>query len=213
MEKELFSMDGKFARFMNLLWDLILTSILWLISAVAIVTLCPGSTAAYYTMAKAVRHHAGTTFAEFCSGFRKNFRQGWWVSLIFLGVMLVLLLDCVYFFGNEETLVLLYLFYLLIALTVTVFQVFCACMSRFADSRFRLLRISLALIARNPLRALLLLLLFFAAFYLTYRMPWGILLFPGLTVYLQTYLLEPMLLSASPKPQEGSEEAQKWYYQ
>lgn len=213
MDKEIFAMDGKFARFMNFLWNLIFLSILSLASALPLVTLCPGSAAAYYVMAKSVRRHHGTAWGEFKSGFRKNFRQGWTVSLIFLGVLLVLLIDCVYFYGKEETLALLYLFYLLILLAVTVFQVFCACLSRFTDSRFRLFRISLGLIAANPIPSILLLLMTLAALMLIYLMPWGILVFPGLVIYLQTYLLEPMLRRASPEPEEGSEEAQKWYYE
>ena len=36
---------------------------------------------------------------------------------------------------------------------------------------------------------------------------------PGAAALIQTFLLEPLLKKYAPVPQEGSEEAGKWYYQ
>ena len=50
------------------------------------------------------------------------------------------------------------------------------------------------------------------AFYLGYRTLWGIFIFPGLALYGSTFIMERVLLKYMPEPEEGSEEAEKWYY-
>jgi uncharacterized membrane protein YesL len=46
-----------------------------------------------------------------------------------------------------------------------------------------------------------------------YLMPWAVLVIPGVCLYLLTFPMEKVLRALAPPVEEGSEEADKWYYQ
>lgn len=215
MNKSMFSTEGTFSRFMNFLWDLILLSILWLLCSLPIVTLCASSTAAYYTAAKVLRRHNGCVLPEFFRAFRQNFKQSTALSVSFLIILFILVFDCTYLYNNtaKNSLALLYMCYLMILMTVANLQYQCPLLSRFHMSGFQLLKTSVVLMFRHLISTILLLLILATTFLAVYLMPWGILVFPGVAVYAQTFLMEPILRRCAPEPEEGSEEAQKWYYQ
>lgn len=213
--KELFSMNGAFARFMNFLWNLILISILWLVCSLPVVTVCASTTAAYYAMAKAVRFHAGHPAAEFFACFRQNLRQALILGIVYSVVTVILVLDCTVFYGDsaDSSLFFVYLFYLMIAMVIVSFQYLCPSLSRFEMGNFQLFKLSVGMMARHLLQSLLLLLIPAAVVLGIWFMPWGILVFPGLGFYGQTYVMERVLRSFAPPPEPGSEQAKKWYYQ
>lgn len=199
---------------MNFLWNMIVISVLWLICSIPIVTLGASSLAAYYAAAKCVRHHTGKVYAEFFSAFRKNFKQATVFTLIYLLVIGLLVVDCIYIYSNASIpLVVLYLFYFLVLIAFAHAMMLFPCMSRFYMPNFRLFRQSAALLPRHLLATLLQIILLITEILLIYVMPWSILVIPGLGFWLRTFLVEPILLSISPKPDPNSEEAQKWYYQ
>lgn len=213
MLDNLFSMDSGFARFMNFLWDLILVSVLWVVCSLPVVTIGTASTAAYYAMAKAVRRRNGTVLREFFHAFRLNFKQTAVFTLCYILVILFLLLDCSYFYGNDTqgSLNFLYVFYAMIALVLAHVQYLFPIVSRFNQTKFQHFRMATLLTFRHLLSSILLLMIFAAALVGVYLMPWGILIFPGLAVYLQTFLMESILRSCTPPPAPGEED--KWYYQ
>lgn len=210
-----FDSDGLFARFMNRLWDFILISILWVICSIPIFTAGAATTAAYYAMAKAVRHNTGKIIPEFFRSFRANFRQSCAFTILYVLVLLFLVFDCAYFFGNEAqgSLMLLYVFYLMILIVIGNGMYLFPFLSRFRLTGFQLFRMTAIAMFRHLISTILLLLLLLVTLLGLYLMPWGILIFPGLMLYILTYPMERILLKYSPKPEEGSEEAQKWYYQ
>ncbi len=207
-------MNGPYARFMNFLWNMIVISALWVLCCIPVITIGPATLAAYYAAAKSVRHHTGTVAAEFFSAFRQNFKQAALFTLFYGAVLCFLVIDCVYIYNTPSIpLPVLYLFYFLVLLTAADAIYLFPCMSRFAMGNFPMFRMSALLLTRHFLSTILLLLLSALTVLGVYLMPWGLFLFPGLGFYLMTYVMEPVLLSVSPKPEPGSEEAQKWYYQ
>lgn len=209
-----FSPDGIFSRVMNFIWDLIWISILWLVCCIPIVTIGASSLSAYYTMAKVVRHKTGQVTQEFFGAFRRNFKQATILTLIFGVILAVLFVDCVYVYSVPEfPLWSLYLFYLLILVALADTLYIWPCLSRFDMKNLALCKMTTLLLFRHLLTTILLLLLLAATLIGIFLMPWGILIFPGLMFYLQTYLMERILLRYSPKPEEGDPEAEKWYYQ
>ena len=46
-----------------------------------------------------------------------------------------------------------------------------------------------------------------------YLMPWAVLVIQGVYMYGFSFPMEWILHKLMPKPEEGSEEAEKWYYQ
>ncbi len=207
-------MDGLYARFMNLLWNMIVISVLWILCCIPVITIGPATLAAYYATAKAVRRHAGTVAAEFFRAFRQNFKQAALFTLIYAAVICFLIVDCIYIYATPAIpLPVLYLFYFLVALMAADAMYLFPIMSRFSLGNFPMFRMSATLLARHFLSTILLLLLFALIVVGVYLMPWGVLVFPGLGFYAMTFVMEPILRSVSPDPEPGSEEAQKWYYQ
>lgn len=215
MNKSLLSTEGAFSGFMNFLWDLILLSILWLLCSLPLVTLCASSTAAYYTASKVLRRRNGSVLPEFFRAFRLNFKQSAGFAVIYLFVLLFLVFDCTYLYNNtaKNALTLLYLFYMMILMVVANLLYLCPLLSRFHMHSFALFKTAAVLMFRHLISTILLLLILAATLLAVYLMPWGILVFPGVSAYAQTFLMEPVLRRCAPEPEEGSEESQKWYYQ
>lgn len=215
MSNNFFSQESTFSRFMNLLWSLIYISILWFVFSLPVITMGAATTAAYYAMAKVVRFKTGTIFQEFFRSFRANFKQATIFSLVYAIVFGFLIFDCTYFYNNEASYSLgfLYLFYGLILLLFASFMYLMPCLSRFADPMLQLVRMAVVMMFRNFLSTILLLALLAALLLGIYLMPWGVLVFPGAMLLAKTFVMEPILRKVTPKPEEESEEADKWYYQ
>lgn len=213
MIRDLFSMNGHYSRIMNWLWNVLVINILWVLCCLPVFTIGVASTAAYYAMAKCVRHNTGKVVSEFFSSFRANFKQAFLLTLILGFVLTAVLLECIYLYSNPSVpLVFLYLFYFMTAMVAACAIYTWPCLSRFHKGTIALLQMGMILVFRHLLTTVLLLLFLFITMIGVYLMPWGILIFPGLMLYLQSFLMEKVLLRYSPKPTE-EEEASKWYYQ
>lgn len=209
-----FSVNGPYARFMNWLWNMLVISVLWLICSIPVVTIGAASTAAYYAVAKSIRHQNGTAAACFFSSFRSNFKQSALLTALWGVILAVLLLECIYLYSDAGVpLAVLYLFYFLAAAAVACGMYLWPCLSRFAKGSFALIQMSAILTFRHLITTIALLLLAAVCLLGIWLMPWGVLVFPGIAVYLQSFLMEPILLRYSPKPSEDDAEANKWYYQ
>ena len=213
MRKRIFSIDGIYARTMNFLWNLIVLSVLWVVCCIPVLTAGAATQAAYYTAAKVLRHKTGKLVQEFFSAFRRNFKQATCFTLCYALALAVLIIDCVYLYSNEAVpLPVLYLFYFMLLMVVANGTYLFPCISRFEMKAFPAFRMAVILSLRHVGKTFLLLLLFGAVVLGIYLMPWGILVFPGLGVYLKTFLMEPILLRYSPAPDADDPEQQKWYY-
>lgn len=213
MEK-IFSMDGTYARAMNFLWNILVISVLWLLCSLPVVTLGAASTAAYYAAAKAVRHHTGTVHREYFASFRRNFRQSIPLSLVMLLITGLLALECLYLYSDTAVpLPVLCLFAVMLLCSLGCGSYLWAALSRFDRGSFVLFRFSLVVTFRHLLTTISLLFLLLSCLAGVYFLPWGILLFPGLSFYLSTYPMERILLRYSPPKNEDDKEAEKWYYQ
>ena len=209
----LFSQEGRFARFMNLLWSLILTSALWIVCSLPIVTAGAAASAAYYAVAKTVRFHTGSTAPEFFRCFKQNLRQSLPVSLGLTLTLALVVAEAMYLYSDESVpLWFLYVFYLMALLLAALGVYLWPCLSRFEMGNVALLRMGVVLMFRYLHFTLAFLLGLGALLAGIWLMPWGLPLFPGLAVYLETFLMERVLIRCSPKPEEGSPEAKKWYY-
>ncbi len=213
MLDELFSQNGTFARSMNFLWNLILVSLLWLMCSLPVITLGAASTAAYYTMAKAVRRHNGTVVSEFFHAFRLNFKQATLLTLVYIALLGFLLFDCSYFYNNQNpgSREMLYLFYGLTAMVLVHMHYVFPALSRFTDPNLKLFRMGIVMMFRNLLPSILLLALFLAALAGCIWLPWSILVSPGILVCVHSFVTEKVLRKFAPPPSQ--EDLDKWYYQ
>lgn len=78
------SYDGVIARGINKLVDMILLSVLWLVSCIPVVTIGTASTALYYTVQKVIKYDRGKIWTDYWHSFKSNFKQATMVWLILL---------------------------------------------------------------------------------------------------------------------------------
>lgn len=214
MFENLFSPDGVYARVMNWFWSILVLSVLWVVCSLPVITVGAASTAAYYAAAKSIRHKTGKIHSEFFSSFRSNFRQSIPLTLIVLLLIATLAVECIYLYSDSRIPAgVVALFIAMLSAVCAMASYLWACFSRFSLKNFSLFRMSVVLTFRHFLTTVILLLLFGACLAGIYVMPWGILVFPGLALYLSTYPMEKILRKYSPKVSGDDPESQKWYYQ
>lgn len=210
----MFRYDGAFGRFMNLLFDILYVGILWVLFCIPVVTAGASSAAAYYAMAKCVRHKTGYVGREFLKAFRENFRQLLPLTIGFVCIAAVLALDLWYVWQNENTLnnsifvVLVFIVFLLTGLAVYVNPL----MSRFYLKGIELLKKAGMLMFRFLPVTLLLQAAFLLMCAGIWLMPWSVFVLPGVFLYGLSFPMEKILRRLMPPVEEDSEEAQKWYY-
>lgn len=214
MFDNLFSMEGRYARVMNWLWNVLVLSILWLVCSLPVLTLGASSTAAYYAASKVIRHKTGRIHQEFFSSFRHNLRQSLPLTLVVELLAAVIGMECLYLYSDSRIPIpVICLFAAMLLAVLGCGSYLWACLSRFDRGSLALFRMSVVLTFRHLLTTVLLLALLIGCLLGVYFMPWGILLFPGCGFFLSTYPMERILLKYSPKVSEDDPEAQKWYYQ
>lgn len=88
----LFHIDSPIVRILNLLSDLFILHILWLIYSLPVITIGASTTALYYAMMKRIQTDDGTIFHNFHSSFRSNFKQSTilWIFMFLVGMILLL---------------------------------------------------------------------------------------------------------------------------
>lgn len=210
----MFRSDGVFSRFMNVLFDILYTGILWVLFSLPVITAGAAATAAYYTTAKCIRHHTGYIGREFWKSFRSNFRQMLPMTLAFLAVLAVLAMDILYVWADMTSLnnALFVIFVFLLFAVCGIAMYACPVLSRFDRKNMELLRTAVLLMFKYlPITAGILL-AFAVACAGVYLMPWAVLVIPGVYLYAVSFPMEYVLRKMMPAVAEDSEEAQKWYY-
>lgn len=210
-----FRSDSLFSRFMNMLFDSLFAGVLWLVCCIPVVTAGAAATAAYYTTAKSVRRKAGYVFREFKHSFKSNFRQTLFMTLSLLLIYVILAVDIWYVWVNDSKLnsalfmALLLVLFCVMSVTVWFFPL----LSRFDKRNLDMVRMAGFVAFRYLPITIGLILMFIAACILVFLMPWAILVMPGLYLLGISYPVEYVLKKLMPPVEEGSEEAEKWYYQ
>lgn len=85
--KSFFSVDGKFYRFMSMLWDMIKLNFLWMLFSLPVVTIGAATVAAYSVTLKMVDDAEGYVGRQFIKAFKENWKQG--IPLGFLTMVAV----------------------------------------------------------------------------------------------------------------------------
>lgn len=213
--KSVFGGDTKFARFMNKVGDIILLSILWIVCCVPLVTIGASTTAAYYAAAKVIRHSTGYEWKEFFKSFRLNFKSTIGMNLVFVVCAAFLAFNFIVMGGaDEELFFYLKMVYLVIAvLLLGVYAYAYPILSRFSLGSGRIMLMSMQLFFRHFPTTMALVGLFLLTVFGMYMLPWAFFILPGLFMFTATFFMERVLLKYMPKPEEGSEEAELWYFQ
>ena len=183
-----------FFTFINKLSDMIIISIVFVLTCIPVITMGAAGTALYYTVQKVIKRGQGYLLKEYFGAFKRNFKQCTLVWIFFLLPMLALFTAMFilneyrilgFFFGNFFVIPGAVII-ILAAYQIGVFSY----MARFEGGIKEVLKNALIIGVLNPGRTVACTILFFAGFAAVfYILPLFIIL-PGLICYCFTVLLE-----------------------
>ena len=213
-KRSIFSPDTKFARFMNVLADVLVTGILWLICCIPIVTVAASTTAAYYAMSKCARHSAGRVVREYFHSFKDNIRQTILPDIVFVAAMGLVAIDELYLWNNRSTINDgLFIALILVCFVIAgIFMYYCPLLSRFSDTNINILKMASILTFRYLPLTIGGLFLFALSVAGVYLMPWAILIIPGVFMYICTFPMEKILHKISPEKEDIVDKDEKSWY-
>lgn len=209
-----FSSDSAYSRFMNKLGDMILLSILWVVSSLPVVTMGTATCAAYYTAAKVIRHKNGYVFQEFCRSCKQNFRASIGLNLVYL-LFVILLVFNLFTFKDGATELNFYMRAVYIVIGVLALGVMLnnyILLSRFTLKTVKLFTMAFIISFRHFLTTLMLVLASVVAVLIVYMIPLAAFVIPGLLFWGMTFPAERVMKRYMPKAEEGTKEADVWYY-
>ena len=210
----MFQNDSAIGRVLNLLTEILYVGILWVVTSLPIVTAGTATVAAYYAMSKSVRHKTGYIGKEFWRSFRMNLKQALPLTIFLLIILAVLGIDIWYVWTNDSKtnsaifMILLLMLFLLAGMTVYLFPL----LSRFVTGNLNLFRMSFVVMFKFLPVTVLVLLITIVLGLGIYLMPWSVFILPGIYLYGFTFPMEWIMKKMMPEAQEGSKEAEKWYY-
>lgn len=200
--------------FFNILGDIIIANLLFVLCSLPVITIGPSLTALYHCMLRTVKGNNNGTVKTFFRAFKQNFIQSLLIWIGFLGAAFILILNLNFLNENPSSAGSI-LFYLSLAvaglLILTVLYIF-PVIAAFADTIPHLFRNALTFMFLHFPSTLLIAVISILPMVMTYRdlklMPlyaccWFFFGF-GLTAYLNSLLLYRMFRPFLEKPDETS---------
>ena len=87
----LFNLDGPFFRFGNILADIMILSLLWLILSLPIITIGASTTALFYVTTRRISDRESYLIKDYFKSFKENFKKATilWIMQLAMGTLLV----------------------------------------------------------------------------------------------------------------------------
>ncbi len=85
--------EGAFYKYGNLLGDILIVSLLWLLTSLPIFTIGASNTALFYVMTKRIQDKEGYIVKEYFNSFKSNFKTATILWFIYILCILLLLLN------------------------------------------------------------------------------------------------------------------------
>lgn len=151
--------DSPVFQFFGMFADFVMLNILFLITCIPIVTIGPAVCALYTVTLREVRNEQGYLICSYLKAFKENFRQAFFLSLLYTFVGAILLFNLAFWAQIKTTigsvlLIIVAAFTLLYA--VSLLYVF-ALNARFCNTIKQTIKNSLLIALANPVQTLLLL--------------------------------------------------------
>ena len=190
-----FDAGNRIFTFLSKMVDTVALSVLWVVFCLPVFTIGAASTAFYYTIHKALVRSRGYIWRTFWESFKSNFKQAtltWLIQLVVLVVfgLDVMILRSMASQGSTLYTVLLYIFYVLMAIAIVWCYYTIAYQSRF-ENTIRNSMINAGVIAfLNLPWSLLVFAIFVLAVLIVFTIPVFIFLIPTVQFLLYDTILE-----------------------
>ena len=217
-----FSPENKFLNALGKVFDLLVLSLMWLVLCLPIITIGPASTAFYYTVVKVIRRDRSYLFKEFFRSFKLNFKQGVIVTLIYvvLAVLMVIDIDFAIQLTQDGSKIGSILYGVFIAEAVfvifTLVYIF-PVLSRFTVTIKHLFKWSFFMSVKHLGWTVLLAVLFVGTAVMMYMsflfLPPLCIILPGIYTLVASFMIEKVFKRYMPKEEESDEESgvDRWY--
>lgn len=212
--ESVFHPDSGLNRILNKVGNMIILSIFWLIGCIPIVTIGTSTIALYYTTAKVVRKEQGYVTKEFFESYKKNLKNGMLMTLFFLVVGAVLVLDrkAMAQSQSQAASILTMIYTLITLIVIGLFLYIFPVMSRFTFGKLEAFKLAIIMVFRHlPITVVLLLLTIVGIFVIGMVPIPMIFIIPGVFCYAGSFLMEKVLRKYMAEP-ETEEDKEKWYY-
>jgi uncharacterized membrane protein YesL len=214
---DLFNINGKFYSFMTKVADLIILSVLWLLTSLPVITLGASSSALYYSVIKVVRKDSEGPVHAYFKAFKGNFKQGTVITVAVAAFALLVTAvgTAVYRVNSDaETLQRIYTIYLiLLGIIIAWLHYLISYIARFQAPLKTVLKNSLVISLVNLPQSVSMMILFtlcIVGFILSFpASAMVIILAPGVYALLTSYLTERIYQKYQPEETEeaSAEEA------
>lgn len=195
--------------------DFFQASLLWIITSLPVITIVPASIAMYYSTVKIVKYRTDESIAtNFFHSFKSNFRQGIWLSVLYIlaAVVLYTFVDVARAVGMESLYSKVYMILTLVyslalaAITLCLIPI----VSRFNIGTLSAIKLSLRFISSNfwPLVPYVIALVGVAV--LCYVVPPTILVVPAGFCYSVSNYAEPLMNAYMEENIDDTMEAPQW---
>ncbi len=188
--------DNPLIQFFRKVLDVLLASLLWIVTALPLFTLGPACSALYRTIADVVQNENGTVAQTFFSNFRQNLTKGIVVTVLHFAILILIWgYCCLCILLPQQTLLdslckiaAVFLIAFFLAASSYLYPLF----SRFDFGYFQYFAAAVYLSVHHIKTTLVLMLLPFLLSLLLFLNPLFWLLYPGLLAYASASLLEPV---------------------
>jgi len=212
----LFNLDSPLMVWLGKITDFIILSFLWFICCIPVITIVPSTSALYYVTLKMVRQEDSKPIRSFFHAFKDNLKQGIPLTLLFLVIGALLILDYLIIGTTPGALgiVMRIIFWLLsVSFAIVMFYTF-ALQAQFINPIRRTLKNAVILsVLKLPdtvflfvLHSIPLAVLYFAPVFFERTLPLWLFLVPAVIAYLASLrfvkMFSPMMPETSGLPTE-----------
>lgn len=207
--KKMFEFDGNFYTYTGKIFDLLLVSAYWLLGCLPVVTIGASFAALYAAVTKSVRGDRESVSRQFWHAYKQNLISSIPLTLIYGGVIFILLLNIGIL--SKKTSGLFGLFFIVLYALAIVFFIIAACYVFPALSRFDMpsgwfVKLSFYMTVKHLPISLILLAMFAASYLALLARPALFLVIPGVVCCVSSYMIDPLLDKHMPGEEQISEE-------
>jgi uncharacterized membrane protein YesL len=201
---KIFNIDGPFYRIGNILYYLMVTNLIWVLTSIPIITMGASTTSLFYIMGKVIRDEDIKVLRDYWKSFKMNFKQATviWVVLLLLYAIVYINIENMALMGSMERYIKPIQYFILIELTIMTIYIF-PLLSRYHITTKNLLKASFFIGSRHLLTTALCLASAALIVFLTLSFTGlFILLFVSLYALVSYYLIQRVTKRYMPENQE-----------
>lgn len=204
-----FSVEGKFFTACSKIVDMVILTLLWIVGCIPIVTIVTSTSSLYHATVKCVRFERGKAYQEFMDAYKKNFKQGVGLTILYGGIGAAIgYLDYhVFFLSQTRTMAVFIMAVFMLIMTVLylmnvlwLIPVF----SRFSNTFGFIVQLNFVIAIKQIVRSIPMLLIAAVSLLLMWVSPPLAILFPSLGMLVISYLSEPGLRKYMPRQTEDN---------